>query len=81
MDDVSGQQGVPPGQAGFAGRTPAKPTAFGEQSWSGCAMNRPIHTAAAKERGIRRVYDCVDPQTSDVAFDDGQTGHEASCHS
>jgi cyclophilin family peptidyl-prolyl cis-trans isomerase len=44
-------------------------------------MNRPIHTAAAKQRGIRRVYDCVDIQTGDVTFDDGQTGHDASSHS
>jgi hypothetical protein len=81
MDDVPGRKGVPPGQAGFAGRTAAKPTAFGEQSWSGRTMNRPIHTAAAKQRGIRRVHDCVDLQTGDVAFDDGQTGHDASSHS
>jgi hypothetical protein len=81
MDDVPGRKGVPPGQAGFAGLTPAKPTAFGEQSRSGRTMNRPIHAAAAKQRRIRRVHDCVHLQTGDVTFDDGQTGHDSSSHS
>jgi hypothetical protein len=44
-------------------------------------MNRPIHTAAAKQRGIRRVHDCVNLQTGNVTLDDGQTGYEASSHS
>jgi hypothetical protein len=33
--------------------------AFGEQLWSGSAMDRTIDAAATEQRGVRSVDDCV----------------------
>ena len=47
VDDVAGGEGVPAGDAGLSGRTPAEAAAFLEETRAGRAVDGAVHPAAA----------------------------------
>ena len=67
---------------GFAGRQSFRKTraanllALGEDLRSARAMDRAINAAAAEQRGIRRVHNCLNVLSGDVANDDAHPASE-----
>jgi hypothetical protein len=60
MNDISRRQPISPGDLGEAGFAAMKGAAFGQKPRAGRAMDRPIHAAAAEQRGICGVDDRID---------------------
>ena len=59
MNDIPRRKPVTVGDLGVAGLAATKRATFGEQFWSGSAMDRAIDPAAAEQRGVRGVDDGV----------------------
>ena len=74
MDHVSGLEPVPLRDLGGAGFAAAEGTAFGQQIRTRSAMNGAIHAAAAEQRAIGGIYDCIDIQCRDVGNDNVEDG-------
>ena len=66
MDDVLCLQSITAGDLGAAGFAAAQRPAFGEQIWTGGAMDRAVNAAAAEQRPVRRVDDCIERKRGDV---------------
>jgi hypothetical protein len=69
MDHMPRRQPISFGDFGAAGLTAIQRPAFGEKFGSRGAVDRPIDTAAAEERGVRSVDDGVNAQGRDVGND------------
>jgi hypothetical protein len=74
MNDVLGRKIVAAGDPRFAGRASAELAAFLQESGAGRVVNRSIYPAAAEQRRIRGVHDCIDVERRDVGTDDLNTG-------
>ena len=70
VDDVFAWKSPGTSQIGFTRLAAADFDAFFKQGRAGGAMNRAVHTAAAKQRAIRGVDDCIRVELGDVAEDD-----------
>ena len=70
MDHMPGRQPVSSGDLGIASFAAAQRAAFLKQLAAGRAMDRTINAAAAQQRAICSVDDCIDAQCHDVGDDD-----------
>src|SRR5262249_41276930 len=61
----------------FARPTTAERSTFLQQLWTGRAVNRAIHSAAAEQRCVCGVYDRIDLELRDIAADDLDPAHGA----
>ena len=81
VNDEASRQTISMRDFSFAWATTAQRAAFGEQFRACCAVNRAIDAATAEERCVRRVYNGINAQSSDVATEDfnsaGGILHEA----
>src|SRR5260370_40857881 len=82
VNDIERGQLAASGDHSFAGRQSFGKTsapnlpALGEDLRSAGAMNRAVHTAAAEQRGIGRVHNCLNVLFGDVANDDAHAAVE-----
>ena len=56
-----------PSQPGLAGWTSPNCSAFGEKPGTGSSVDRAIHPASTKQRGVRGVDDRIDLQLGYIA--------------
>ncbi len=69
MNDMPGLEPVAARDLGGTGFAAAEGAAFSQQIRPCGAVNGAIHAAAAEQRTIGGIYDCVDIQCRDVADD------------
>ena len=75
MDDVFGLKAVTLGEARLACGATTQGQALLEQPGAGSQMNCPIHTIATIEAFIRRIDNCVNLKSGDVALKNLNTVH------
>ena len=75
MDDVFGLKAVTLGDACLAFWATTQGQALLEQPGAGSQMNCPIHTIATIEAFIRRIDNCVNLKSGDVALKNLNTVH------
>ena len=68
VDDESGGQPVPAGDASFPGRATAQLHTLDQQPGTGGAVDSAIDAATAEQRGVGGIDDGVDRQRDDVRF-------------
>jgi hypothetical protein len=73
VNDPPGRQTIALCDSGLAGWTTAERATLLQQLRPRRSMNGPIHTAATKQRRVRRVDDGVDLLFRDVAFDNSNS--------
>lgn len=70
VDHMPRRQTIGPGDLGATGLATIQHAAFDGEFRPGCAMNRAVNTAAAKQRRIRGVDDGINAQCRKVGDDD-----------
>ena len=68
MDDVFGLKSVTLGDARLACGATTQGQALSEQPGAGSQMNCPIHTIATIKAFIRRIDNCVNLKSGDIAL-------------
>ena len=66
VDHIARRQIVAAGELRLARRAATERAAFCQEFWPSCAMDRPVHTTAAKQRIFRRVDDRVHSKPRDI---------------
>jgi hypothetical protein len=66
MDDPARCEPIRASDAGLAGRTSTESAAFLEKLWSSGMVDRPVHSATTKQRGIRGIHNRIDVKRRDV---------------
>jgi hypothetical protein len=66
MDDVTGGQTIPCGNAGVSSRAPTELAAFFQELRTRRAMDGAVHASAAEQCRIRRIDDRIDLQRDDI---------------
>src|SRR6202011_5119112 len=69
VDHMTGFQAIAAGELCLPGVGAAQGPAFLEQLGAGAAVDGPVDTATAEERGVGGVHDGVDVEQGDVALD------------
>ena len=70
MDHVPGLEAITARDLGAAGVAAAERTAFGQQFRPSRAVNGAIDAAAAEQRAVGGIHDCIDIERGDVGDDD-----------
>ena len=73
VDHIARRQIVAAGELSLARRAAAQRAAFCQKLRSSCAMDRPVHTTAAKQRIFRRVDDRVHSKPRDIRLFQNKT--------